>query len=35
VLNYIEMLYNPVRRHGSADGVSSVEFEQRYAPSGS
>ena len=35
VFDYIEMFYNPVRRHGSADGLSPVEFERRYAQSGS
>jgi len=29
VFNYIEMFYNPKRRHSSAAGVSPVEFEQR------
>lgn len=28
--NYIEMIYNPKRRHGTAGGVSPVEFEKRY-----
>lgn len=35
VFDYIEMFYNPVRRHGSADGLSPVEFERRYVQSGS
>ncbi len=35
VFNYIEMFYNPVRRHGSAGGLAPVEFERRYAQSGS
>ena len=30
VFNYIEMFYNPKRRHGSNDGLSSVEYERRY-----
>lgn len=29
VFNYIEMFYNPIRRHSSADGLSPVEFERR------
>jgi putative transposase len=35
VFDYIEMFYNPVRRHGSAGDVSPVEFERRYALHGS
>ena len=35
VFDYIEMFYNPVRRHGSAGDLSPVEFERRYAQSGS
>ncbi len=35
VLNYIEMFYNPVRRHGSAGDLAPVGFERRYAQSGS
>lgn len=34
VFDYIEMFYNPIRRHGSAGGVSPAEFERRYAQSG-
>ncbi len=34
VFDYIEMFYNPIRRHGSAGDVSPVEFERRYAQSG-
>ncbi len=34
VFDYIEMFYNPVRRHGSAGDLSPVEFERRYAQSG-
>ena len=30
VFNYIEMFYNPKRRHGTAENVSPVEFEQRH-----
>lgn len=30
VFNYIEMFYNPRRRHNSAGDLSPVEFEQRY-----
>src|SRR5690242_13142844 len=30
VFNYIEMFYNPKRRHSTADGLSPVEFEQRH-----
>ena len=28
VFEYIELLYNPKRRHGSARGMSPVDFEQ-------
>ncbi len=34
VFDYIEMFYNPIRRHGSAGELSPVEFERRYAQSG-
>ena len=34
VFNYIEMFYNPIRRHGSASDLSPVEFERRYAQNG-
>jgi putative transposase len=34
VFDYIEMFYNPIRRHGSAGGVPSAEFERRDAKSG-
>jgi len=34
VFDYIEMFYNPIRRHGAAGGLSPVEFERRYAQSG-
>lgn len=30
VFEYIEMFYNPVRRHGHADRLSPVEFERRH-----
>ena len=29
VFDYIEMFYNPKRRHGSNRGLSPVEFERR------
>ncbi|KVD45956.1 transposase [Burkholderia sp. ABCPW 11] len=35
LFDYIEMFYNPVRRHGSAGGLSPIEFERRYALNGS
>lgn len=35
VFDYIEMFYNPVRRHGFTADLSSVEFERRYAQTGS
>ena len=31
VFNYIEMFYNPKRRHSTAGGLSPVEFEQQYS----
>jgi len=31
VFNYIEMFYNPKRRHGTAGDTSPVEFERRYS----
>ena len=34
VFDYIEMFYNPVRRHGSAGDLSPVEYEKRYALGG-
>jgi putative transposase len=34
VFDYIEMFYNPIRRHGSAGDVSPIEFERRYAQTG-
>ena len=30
VFNYIEMFYNPKRRHSYANDVSPVKFEQQY-----
>ena len=30
IVDYIEMFYNPKRRHGSANGLSPVEFEKQY-----
>ncbi|GHB13582.1 hypothetical protein GCM10007159_39940 [Modicisalibacter luteus] len=30
VFDYIEMFYNPRRRHGTSDDLSPVEFERRY-----
>lgn len=30
VFNYIEMFYNPKRRHSIAGSVSPVEFERRH-----
>jgi putative transposase len=30
VFDYIEMFYNPMRRHGYNNGLSPVEFEKRY-----
>ncbi|MEA9928191.1 DDE-type integrase/transposase/recombinase, partial [Xanthomonas campestris pv. raphani] len=35
VFDYIEMFYNPNRRHGSTGDLSPVEFELRYAQRGS
>lgn len=35
IFDYIEMFYNPKRRHGSNGDVSPVEFERRYAQRGS
>ncbi|KPC16359.1 ISPsy26 [Pseudomonas amygdali pv. lachrymans] len=33
VFDYIEMFYNPKRRHGFNNQLSPVEFEKRYAMS--
>ncbi|SFO09005.1 IS3 family transposase, partial [Nitrosospira briensis] len=30
VFNYIEMFYNPKRRHGYTNSVSPVEFENQF-----
>lgn len=30
IFDYIEMFYNPVRRHGSNDMLSPIEYENRY-----
>jgi len=35
VFDYIEMFYYPVRRHGFTADLSPVEFERRYAQTGS
>jgi putative transposase len=34
IVEYIEMFYNPKRRHSSNDGLSPVEFERQYAQNG-
>ncbi|QYR52570.1 IS3 family transposase [Lysobacter soyae] len=34
VFDCIEIFHNPIRRLGSADGLSPVEFERRYSKSG-
>ncbi|MBN8504604.1 MAG: IS3 family transposase, partial [Burkholderiales bacterium] len=31
VFNYIEMFYNPTRRHSNNDGLSPAAFEQRHS----
>ena len=31
VFDYIEMSYNPTRRHSTANSLSPVEFEQRHS----
>lgn len=30
IFNYIEYFYNPVRRHGSNNGLSPMQFEKQY-----
>ena len=30
VFNYIELFYNPKRRHGTAGNISPAEFERRH-----
>ncbi|HJW23947.1 MAG TPA: IS3 family transposase, partial [Rhodocyclaceae bacterium] len=30
IFDYIELFYNPKRRHGHAGGVAPVEFEKQY-----
>ncbi|UNP27596.1 IS3 family transposase [Lysobacter gummosus] len=34
VFDYIELFYNPKRRHSSNNGLSPIEFERRYALNG-
>jgi putative transposase len=34
VFDYIEMFYNPKRRHGSSGNLSPMEFEKRYIETG-
>jgi len=34
VFQYIQMFYNPKRRHSSNNGLSPIEFEKRYALNG-
>jgi putative transposase len=31
IFDYIERFYNPRRRHSTLNGLSPVEFEERYA----
>jgi putative transposase len=31
IFDYIEMFYNPKRRHGFNDGLSPIEYEKRYS----
>lgn len=30
IFNYIELFYNPVRRHGNNNGLAPMQFEQQY-----
>ena len=30
IFDYIEMFYNPIRRHGTNGGLSPMEFEKQY-----
>ena len=30
IFHYIEIFYNPKRRHGYAGGMATVEFEKQY-----
>lgn len=30
IFDYIEMFYNPVRRHGNNVGLSPMDFEDQY-----
>ncbi len=30
IFNFIEMFYNPIKRHSHIDGVSPVKFEEDY-----
>ena len=34
IVAYIEMFYNPVRRHGSNDGLSPMQFVMQYSERG-
>lgn len=31
IFNYIEMFYNPIRRHGHNGNLSPIEFEKNFA----
>jgi len=31
IFNYIEMFYNPIRRHGYNNGLSPVQFEKQFS----